>query len=765
MEGNEAVIGRLDEDGKAVVKKHTLGSYFVTDILESERQKTLTNTSFVQNDTGSVLEFTKPLVDGLGGRHDIDGNGTNRFIWAVGKDHNLRYHRAFGSLQLTLKPCTEVTSDDDLGDGIVVGKTITYEKLFFLHGLLAIVVFGVFMPVAISASRARSLLQYEFRSKRIWYVVHSYLNTLGYILTLVLVGLVVYAYHQKKKEHFGAGESSSNHEVVGLVTVLLMSVQVVGGVLRPDAHKKPQDVPVCESLVEVLIPMQNQRQNSLDLALVENDEKKEKQEEKNGDRDEKFTSPTQHVPICDNLVAALIPMQNQEQNVLWEEDSLDLDLDKNNEEKGKKGVENGFQSESLTGTLENVVNTNKNKNAESLVSPPPKNVSVCESSVVETTIMQDQKQNVLWEEDSLDLDLDENNQEEERKEAENSECEYNNLTGTLQQVVNTSKENTEFLVSPYQDVPVCKRLVAATISAQDQEENELWEVDSLDLDLEKNNGEKVIEEVENGDRHNENLTQTLGNIVDSSKEKKSETLISPPQDAPVFENSVTALTSTQKKDHSLNSNAPLASLPLTSTLFGLTPLLSPELSPKKVKNSITITEPINYQKSTLGHCKEIENHSLDLKHSFKDSNIGQTIKSEYSNEKHEISLVLESYPDETWRVNSGNNNNDHFAINDINLTNNDDVVDVPAIDTENSSTTEDDVVDVPKVRFVRTVWQKCHVVMGIATFGCGLYQLHTGLILYETLFQSRSYVGMLWGCLGGLFGLLGGMIWYSKWVT
>ena len=169
----------------------------------------------------------------------------------------------------------------------------------------------------------------------------------------------------------------------------------MGGVLRPDAHKKPQDVPVCESLVEVLIPMQNQRQNSLDLALVENDEKKEKQEEKNGDRDEKFTSPTQHVPICDNLVAALIPMQNQEQNVLWEEDSLDLDLDKNNEEKGKKGVENGFQSESLTGTLENVVNTNKNKNAESLVSPPPKNVSVCESSVVEATNTQDQKQSEL----------------------------------------------------------------------------------------------------------------------------------------------------------------------------------------------------------------------------------------------------------------------------------------------------------------------------------------------------------------------------------
>merc|ERR1712238_66158 len=214
---------------------------------------------------------------------------------------------------------------------------------------------------------------------------------------------------------------------------------------------------------------QNQEQHelwkddSLDLALVENDEEKEKQEAKNGDCDidvskekknENFTPPTQYVPICDTLVAALIPMQDQEQNVLWEEDSLDLDLDENNEEKEKEEVENVFQSESLTGTLENVVDANNKKNIECLISPPPKNVLVCESSVVETTIMQDQKQNGLWEEDSLDLDL------------------------------------------------------------------------------EKNNGGRVIEEVENGDRQNENLTQTLGNIVEPSKEKNTENLISPPQDGP-----------------------------------------------------------------------------------------------------------------------------------------------------------------------------------------------------------------------------------------
>merc|ERR1712238_585729 len=99
---------------------------------------------------------------------------------------------------------------------------------------------------------------------------------------------------------------------------------------------------------------------------------------------------------------------------------------------------------------------------------------------------------------------------------------------------------------------------------------------------------------------------------------------------------------------------------------------SPELSPhenKKVKDFITITKPTNYQKSTLSNCKEIESHSLDLKHSFKDSNMGQTFESEQHNEKNEISLVLEAYPNETRRVNP-DINNDHFAINDISLTNN-----------------------------------------------------------------------------------------------
>ena len=46
----------------------------------------------------------------------------------------------------------------------------------------------------------------------------------------------------------------------------------------------------------------------------------------------------------------------------------------------------------------------------------PLNVSVCESSVVEATNTQDQEQKELWEEDSLDLDLDENYEVKEAEE-------------------------------------------------------------------------------------------------------------------------------------------------------------------------------------------------------------------------------------------------------------------------------------------------------------------------------------------------------------
>merc|ERR1712238_325369 len=235
-----------------------------------------------------------------------------------------------------------------------------------------------------------------------------------------------------------------------------------------------QDVPVCESLIEALIPMQDQEQHelwkddSLDLALVENDEEKEKQEAKNGDCDidvskekknENFTPPTQYVPICDSLVVALIPMQDQEQNVLWEEDSLDLDLDENNENKETEEVEKSdYLNNDLAGTLGKVVLDASKENNNGIVATLSQAVLVCESSGTALVPLQDQKQDELWEEDSLDLDLDENNEEKEKEEVEKSDYLNNDLAGTLEKVVlDTSKDNNIGIVeTPPQAVLVCE---------------------------------------------------------------------------------------------------------------------------------------------------------------------------------------------------------------------------------------------------------------------------------------------------------------------
>lgn len=225
MEGTEAVIGRGPDND---VSKYQLFSYGAMR-LESGKQ-TLMNTTFVQNEGGSFLEFTKLLEDGgvVADKHIIDGNGTNSFIWAVGRDDQLQFHKAFGSLELTLSPfCTEGVGDVE----VIIVERKDYKTFYVVHGLLAFLAFALFMPIAITASRARSLFDFEFQKKKAWYVIHSKLNALAYILTVVLFALAFSATGKKGKDHF-----SGSHEKIGLVVMILMTLQVVAGVFRPDAH-------------------------------------------------------------------------------------------------------------------------------------------------------------------------------------------------------------------------------------------------------------------------------------------------------------------------------------------------------------------------------------------------------------------------------------------------------------------------------------------------------------------------------------------------
>merc|ERR1712238_411913 len=153
----------------------------------------------------------------------------------------------------------------------------------------------------------------------------------------------------------------------------------------------------------------------------------------------------------------------------------------NNENKETEEVEKSdCLNNDLAGTLGKVVlDASKEKNI-GIVATPPQDILMCESSGTALVPLQDQKQNELWEEDSLDLNLDENNENKEKEEEEKNDCLNNDLAGTLEKVVlDASKENNIGIVAtPPQDILMCESSGTALVPLQDQKQDELWEEDS-----------------------------------------------------------------------------------------------------------------------------------------------------------------------------------------------------------------------------------------------------------------------------------------------
>merc|ERR1712161_67861 len=181
-----------------------------------------------------------------------------------------------------------------------------------------------------------------------------------------------------------------------------------------------------------------------------------------------------------------------------------------------------YLNNDLAGVLGKVVLDASKENNNGIVATPPQDILMCESSEIALVPLQDQKQNELWDEDSLDLNLDENNESKETEEVEKSDYLNNDLAGTLGKVVlDASKENNIGIVAtPPQDILMCESSGIALVPLQDQKQDELWEEDSLDLNLDENNENKETEEVEKSDCLNNDLAGTLGKVVlDASKEK------------------------------------------------------------------------------------------------------------------------------------------------------------------------------------------------------------------------------------------------------
>lgn len=228
MAGAETVIGNLANE----VKLYSLTDSSYTDIPAS--RQTLQNATFTQSNGESILEFTKLFSDGTGNQ-EIDGNGKNTFIFSVGYTDDFRFGHAkpnSGKVVLNLTPCGSETGPTD--DDFEVSN-FNSQQVFLIHGILAIIAFAFCMPLAVASAMGRNLLKFEICNKPAWFAIHYYMNVIAFILSIVLFALAVYSIGSEGGDHF-----EDTHELVGLITFILVTLQVGFAVFRPAApHPHP----------------------------------------------------------------------------------------------------------------------------------------------------------------------------------------------------------------------------------------------------------------------------------------------------------------------------------------------------------------------------------------------------------------------------------------------------------------------------------------------------------------------------------------------
>ena len=187
-----------------------------------ESSQTLVESSFNQDSGGSTMVFTRLLNDGNDALVSLEGDTT--FIYAVGFNNDLTGHSESGSITILLKTC-EV-------NGFQNGSTdraAHIKRILVVHGIVGILVFGVFFPVAIFVARLRKRLNYNLiGDTQTWFVIHVSVMCLSFILVVLVFGLAVKAKIQKESNHF-----QGSHEIIGIVVLILIIIQIVVGIFCP----------------------------------------------------------------------------------------------------------------------------------------------------------------------------------------------------------------------------------------------------------------------------------------------------------------------------------------------------------------------------------------------------------------------------------------------------------------------------------------------------------------------------------------------------
>eukprot|EP00957_Ditylum_brightwellii_P093634 7130384-Ditylum_brightwellii.AAC.1 len=164
MYGSEVVIGRPTlPEGASNPSKYRLNTHHnvrVNDDRLPDSQQTLIDPSITSKDGKTILQFTKLLSEP--GEIPIDGNGENMFVWAYGPDRRysrLSQHTSMGSSETDLSLSKVPDSTDR---PFKATESISYKGLWKVHGILAVIAWGVLVPTAISVSLLRDLYPSSF---------------------------------------------------------------------------------------------------------------------------------------------------------------------------------------------------------------------------------------------------------------------------------------------------------------------------------------------------------------------------------------------------------------------------------------------------------------------------------------------------------------------------------------------------------------------------------------------------------------------------
>jgi len=165
-------------------------------------------------------------------KKEINANGANFFLVAAGSSNALGIHSQRQAANVVLAPCTAESGGATGGaQSIADPRRVSHYKA---HGWMAVIAWGVLVPLAISNALSRHLIPVQ----GLWFQMHQGLNMLAIAMTIILFAIIVNELQKNTPEpnHFqpidGAG-ALGKHKTIGLVVFILAILQGIGGLIRP----------------------------------------------------------------------------------------------------------------------------------------------------------------------------------------------------------------------------------------------------------------------------------------------------------------------------------------------------------------------------------------------------------------------------------------------------------------------------------------------------------------------------------------------------